>query len=148
MIVEDQPVSRAQEGVAVSPFLQDLHGQCLPKDHMMSHRVYVLPGTNQFRVSKTLERSECHAVPHHVPLPQPRRLVFPIPKALPGCCCCPGSPESDLWVQRSCRLWQPQFGQPVCGARDRDREQGKYGSGCREPSIPFPSASWAIIPLE
>lgn len=58
MIVEDQPVGRAQEGVAVSSFPQDLHGECLPKDHVMSHRVYILPGTNQFRISKTLEHSE------------------------------------------------------------------------------------------
>lgn len=47
----------------MSPFPQDLHGECLPKDHVMSHRVYILPGTNQFRVSKTLEHSEYHATP-------------------------------------------------------------------------------------
>lgn len=135
MIVENQPMGRAQEGVAVSPFPQDLHGQCLPEDHVMSHYVYALAGMSQFRVSKTLERH-----PHHVPWPWHRRLIFPVPKASPGYCCCPGSPESDLWARRWCRLWQPLFGLPVCGARDREREQGKQGSWCREPTsiLPIP----------
>lgn len=141
MIVEDQPVGRAQEGVAVSPFPQGLHRECLPEDHVMSHCVYALPGRSQFRVSKTLECSGHHAISHH----GKGRLIFPTPKASPRYCCCPGSPESDLWAQRWYRLWQPRFGPPVCGARDRDREQSKHGSWCRGPT---PAASWEIIPLE
>lgn len=63
MIVENQPMGRAQEGVAVSPFPQDLHGQCLPEDHVMSHYVYALAGMSQFRVSKTLERPGYRTTP-------------------------------------------------------------------------------------
>lgn len=136
MIVEDQPVGRAQEGVAVSPFPQDLHRECLPKDHVMSHRVYTLPKRGQFRVSETLECPGFHAIPYHVPLLWHNRLIFPTPKASPGHCCCPGSPESDLWAQRWCRLWQPRFGPPVCGARERDR--GKVSRVADAESQPAP----------
>lgn len=129
VIVEDQPVGRAQKRIPVSSFPQDLHRECLPKDHVMPDYVYVLPGRSHFRISKTLKGPEHHATPT-MPLYLGKagsscpRLILSIPKASPGYCCCPGSPESDLWAQRWCRLWQPQFGPPVCGATNRDREQG------------------------
>lgn len=42
MVVEDKPVSRAQEGVAVSAPLQGFRGERLPQDHMVSHCVRIL----------------------------------------------------------------------------------------------------------
>lgn len=47
----------------MSSFLQGLHRECLPKDHMMSDCVYVLPGRNHFRVSKTLKGLGCRVIP-------------------------------------------------------------------------------------
>lgn len=44
MVVEDEPVGRAQERVSVSPSLQGLHGECLPQDHVVPHSVCVLAG--------------------------------------------------------------------------------------------------------
>lgn len=43
----------------------------------------------------------------------------PIPVASPGCCRCPGPPESGLWARRWCRPWQPQSGAPACGAKGK-----------------------------
>lgn len=42
VVVEDKPVSRAQEGVAVSPPPQGFRGERLPQDHMVSHCVCIL----------------------------------------------------------------------------------------------------------
>ena len=47
MVVEDKPVHRAQEGVAVSPPAQGLCGKRLPQDHMVSHYVQVLEGEGE-----------------------------------------------------------------------------------------------------
>lgn len=62
VIVEDQPVGGAQKRIPVSSFPQDLHRECLPKDHVMPDYVYVLPGRSHFRVSKTLKGPEHHAI--------------------------------------------------------------------------------------
>lgn len=41
VIVEDQPVGGAQKRIPVSSFPQDLHRECLSKDHVMPDYVYV-----------------------------------------------------------------------------------------------------------
>lgn len=56
---------------------------------------------------------------HPLSLLHPCPSVTPVAVTSPGCCCCPGPPESGLWARRWCRQWQLQSGAPDCGARDR-----------------------------
>ena len=39
VVVENKPVGRPQEGVAVPPLAQGLHGERLAQDHVVSHNV-------------------------------------------------------------------------------------------------------------
>lgn len=63
--------------------------------------------------------------------------VAPVPVVSPGCCCWPGPPESGWLARRWCRRWQPQSGEPACGARGR----GQVSGVARSPSVPALGAS-------
>ena len=116
VVIEDKPMGGPQEGGAVPPLAQGLHGKRLAQDHVVSHDVCVL------------ERGGEAQGPWDGRLARPGG---PVPGISPDCCCWPAPPESGWLARRWCRQWQPQSGEPACGARGR----GQVSGVARLPSV-------------